>query len=96
MEYSKIRFVSGILLEPGTVYKDHTGVYVILWSCWLSRQEGLDNISLAGYRLDGDQKIDANAKILTDADYEFSSYYNAIIWINPPVKGSLLLKNGVF
>lgn len=91
---ASVAYDAGILLEPGTVYKDHTGVYVILWSCWLTRQEGIDDISLADYNLEANQKIDTNANILTEADYEYSSYYNAIIWINPPVRGSLFLKNG--
>ena len=78
----------GILLTNGTVYRDHTGIFVVVRIPYLHDYDAIRDITLA--EMAGVIKIDPTANIMTDEDYDFSAEY----WINPPVEGSIFERNG--
>lgn len=90
----------GTHLHPGMVYKDHTGIGIILWTCWLSDIGGINDITLVDYSEDlkarndlGCHIIDTSEKILTVED-QGPNEWGHIIWLNPPKLGSLFLYEG--
>jgi prepilin-type N-terminal cleavage/methylation domain-containing protein len=86
----------GLLLTPGTLYRDHTGVYIIGESTYLSKSFAETDPTLeeahqnhnAGY-----VKVDTS-RVWTDADVDWNA--SPVVWKNPPHKGSIWYTNGKY
>jgi prepilin-type N-terminal cleavage/methylation domain-containing protein len=86
----------GLLLTPGTLYRDHTGVYIIAESTYLSKSFAKGDPTLeeahqkhnAGY-----VKVDTS-RVWTDADVDWIA--RPVVWKNPPHKGSIWYTNGKY